>query len=252
MTQLLIRKLQHFASLSETEKQVLAGATARTLAFRPGEDLVHEGEEPAECHLVLDGVLCRYKLLGEGKRQIVALLLAGDLCDLCGLMMGRMDHSVGTLSAGTVAVIPRQMLQGMLERHPRIARALWQEMVVDASITREWVANTGRRSAYQRIAHLLCEVGRRLQAVGHASGDAFEWPLTQAEAADAVGLSTVHVNRMLQQLRSEGLIEMQGSAVRILDWPGLERAGEFSADYLFLNAGSRNRTLDRPFHASMP
>jgi CRP-like cAMP-binding protein len=244
MTDILTRKLDHFASLSDEEKEALAGTVARTRTLNPDEDLVRAGEQPAECHLLIDGVLCRYKLLSEGKRQIVGFLIAGDLCDLCGFLMGRVEHSVGALTPATVAVIPHKALQEALDTYPRLARALWQETLVDAAITREWVANTGRRTAYQRLAHLLCEMSLRLQAVGKASDGSFEWPVIQAEFADAMGLSTVHVNRMLQQLRAEGLIATKSDEIRILDWPKLREVGEFSPHYLFLNGSTGNSRLD--------
>jgi CRP-like cAMP-binding protein len=237
----LIRKLEHVAPLSGEEKQVLIEAVVRTRDLHPDEDLIREGEQPTDCHVILEGVLCRYKLLREGKRQITGFQIAGDLCDLCGLLMGRMDHGVGTLTPAKVGVIPHQTLRGILERHPRLAQALWQETLIDASIAREWLANLGRRPAYQRLAHLLCEMSVRLKAVGElADGMRFEWLVTQGEVADAMGLSSVHVNRVLQQLRSEGLIVTQGDEIRVLDWQRLQEAGEFTPDYLFVGAHARN------------
>jgi CRP-like cAMP-binding protein len=243
MPQTLIRKLEHVAPLSDEEKQVLIEAVVRTRDLRPGEDLIQEGEQPSDCHVILEGVLCRYKLLREGKRQITGFQIAGDLC---GLLMGRMDHSVGTLTTAKVGVIPYQTLRWIMERHARLTQALWQEMLIDASIAREWIANLGRRSAYQRLAHLLCEMSVRFQAIGRvADGMSFEWLLTQAEVADAMGLSTVHVNRILQQLRAEGLIVMQGNEVQVLNWHNLQEAGEFTPDYLFLGSdvGDRGKRL---------
>jgi len=247
MPQTLIRKLEHIAPLSDEDKQVLIGAVARTRLLGSDEDLIREGDRPTDCHLILDGVLCRYKLLSEGKRQITGFQITGDLCDLCGLVMGRIDHSVGTLTRARVGVIPHTVLRDILERHRRIAQALWQETLIDASIAREWVANLGRRSAYQRLAHLLCEMGVRLKAVGRvADGMSFEWLVTQAEVADAMGLSTVHVNRVLKQLRSEGLIVTQGSEIRVLDWGRLQEAGEFTPDYLYLPP-TRGNSGEQPF-----
>jgi CRP-like cAMP-binding protein len=238
MTHLPPLRFDQIARLSEVERQAVLRAVARTRALRAGEDLVLQGDGGGDCHVIVDGVLCRYKLLQDGKRQIIGFQIAGDLCDLTGLMMGRMDHSVGALTPAQVAVIPHAALAEVMDRHPRVARALWQETHVDASITREWVANVGRRTAYQRIAHLLCEMNLRLKAAGRAlDGGSFAWLVTQADAADAMGLSNVHVNRMLQQLRGEGLIATRGGEVAILDWPGLQRAGDFCPDYLFLDDG---------------
>jgi CRP-like cAMP-binding protein len=241
MTLPVILKLERFAPLSAEDKQVLAEAVTLTRDLEPNEDLIREGEQPSACHVILDGMLCRYKLLPEGRRQIVGFQIAGDLCDLSGIMMGGMDHSVGSLTPAKVGVIPHETLTHLMEQHPHLARALWQEMLAEASIAREWVANVGRRSAYQRVAHLLCEVGQRLQAVGHASDGSFELRLNQDEVADAMGLSIVHVNRTLQQLRHEGLILTRGATIQVPDWQRLQEAGEFSPDYLFLSARTQEQ-----------
>jgi CRP-like cAMP-binding protein len=241
MPQKLIRKLEHVAPLSDDDKQVLIGAVVRTRDLRSDEDLVREGDRPTDCHIILEGVLCRYKLMRDGKRQITGFQIAGDLCDLGGPLMGRMDYSVGSLTRARVGIIPHGTLQGILRRHPRLAQALWQETLIDASIAREWIANLGRRTAYQRVAHLLCEMSVRLKAIGQVTqGLSFEWLLTQGEVADAMGLSTVHVNRTLKQLRREGLIVTQGNEIRVLDWNRLQEAGEFTPNYLFLDLGLGN------------
>ena len=202
----LVRKLERFAAFSREEKRLLAGAVIRTKTLLPNEDLVRDGQEPTECHVVLDGMLCRYKLLPEGKRQIIGFQVAGDLCGLGSLLLGRMDYSVAALTPAKVAALSHGGLRRSIETHPWIGQALWRDSAADAAISREWLVNTGRRSAYQRMAHLLCELKTRLDAVGKVSDGRFAWPVTQAEVADALGLSAVHVNRMLQHLRGEGLI----------------------------------------------
>ena len=218
MSNPLIRKLEHLTTLSGANKQALAGAMARTRCLQPDTDIVSAGERPTECTVVLDGWARRYKLLPNGKRQITSFLIAGDVCDLSGLLLGTMDHSVGTLTATTIGLISRDLLLGLMDRHPGLARALWQETLVEASIAREWVLNVGRRWASERIAHFLCEIGSRLRSAGRVSGHSFVCPVTQAEIADATGLSSVHVNRMLQDMRSEGLIVWKGNPVNVLDW----------------------------------
>lgn len=246
MTNPLIKKLDGLASLSGDERRVLSEAAVRTRTVGPDQDVVREGERTSDCNLILDGVLCRYKLLPEGRRQIIGFQIPGDLCDLTGFVLGRMDHSVATLTPTTLAVISHLRLQEITEQYPRLTRALWQETIIDASISREWLANIGRRSAYQRVAHLLCEMGLRLEAVGRAQNGTFEWPITQAEVADAMGLSHVHVNRVLKQLRAEGLIELRERAVVVLDWERLRKTGEFRPDYLFLGRQEDDRSSHRP------
>jgi CRP-like cAMP-binding protein len=236
----LIHKLERLAVLTEAEKQALEGAVARTRDLPPGVDLIHAGERPTDCTLLLDGLACRYKLLPDGKRQITGFVIPGDLCDLDGLVMGSLDHSVSTLKAVKVALIPGDLLLGLMDSHPAIGRALWQETLAEAAIAREWVVNVGARPAYGRIAHVLCEMGLRLQAAGLGDRSRFEFPVTQADLADATGTTNVHVSRTLMEMRRDGLVTWTGSEVRIPDWKRLQQAGSFSPDYLFINPGDRN------------
>lgn len=143
-----------------------------------------------------------------------------------------MDHSIGTLSHGRMAVVPHAVMLDLTETYPRIGRALWRTTLLDAAVFRQWLVGIGRRSAHARIAHLLCEMRLRLDAVGLSRNGSYDLPVTQMELADALGLSAVHVNRTLQALRSEGLITLQGGKVTIEDWDGLQAAGEFDATYL--------------------
>jgi CRP-like cAMP-binding protein len=133
------------------------------------------------------------------------------------------------------AVLPHKSRLEITDRHPRIARALWADMLVDAAVFREWLANIGRRSAYRRVAHLLCEVMMRLDAVGLAQSGSYELPVTQTELADALGLSTVHINRILQQIRGEGLITFRGNMLMVHEWERLKAAGNFDQAYLRLS-----------------
>jgi len=236
----LIRRLAELAPLSAAETKALQEAAVRRRDLRADMDLIRVGERPVECTILVEGWACRYKLLPDGKRQITGFVIPGDPCELDGLLMGRMDHSVGTLTPASVAVIPRDHVLALMDRHPTLARAFWQATVAEGAIAREWVVNVGRRSALQRIAHLLCELGSRLQAAGLADASGFALPLTQAEIADAMGLSTVHVNRTVQEMRDEGLIVWAGQQVEVPDWDRLRTVGTFSPDYLFLGRDNRN------------
>jgi len=228
----LIRKLERFSPLSEAEKQAVQSAPLRLWQVASHQDIISDRARLAEVHLIVNGFACRYKLLGDGRRQITALLIAGDFCDLSGLLMP-MDFGVAALGhSATLAVISHERLMGIFEKHPRLAFGLWRDTMIDAAIYRQWLINIGRRSAYARIAHLLCEIWLRMQAVGLTRDGFFELPMTQAEIGDALGLSTVHVNRTLQQLRAESLIEFKSNVVRVLDWQRLETSGEFDPSYL--------------------
>ncbi|HEV2558789.1 MAG TPA: Crp/Fnr family transcriptional regulator [Microvirga sp.] len=243
----LIAKLEGLAVLTDPERQAITEALTRSRALPAGSDIAVEGRAPEACTVLLDGWAARYKLLDDGKRQITGFLIAGDLCDLDGLLAGFMDHSVTALTQVTVAPIPRDLLMRLMERHPGIANAIQQDLLSEAAIAREWVLNVGRRSAYQRIAHVLCEMALRLERAGLARRSEFRFPVRQADLADATGLTTVHVNRTIQAMRGDGLVTWSGSNVVIPDWERLQQAGAFRPGYLRLDRGSRNSD-DESYH----
>ena len=204
---------------------------ARTLPS--GTDLIREGDRPEGLFVLLDGFACRYKLRENGARQIMSFLLPGDLCDLDGSLLQRMDHGIGTLSTCSVGRLPPEQVRE-LQRHPSFGRTLRMAALTEEAIQREWIVNIGRRSAVERLAHLLCELLVRLRAVGLASGNSFDLPITQIDLADTTGMTSVHVNRSLGELRRLGLIERKGKRLTILDLPRLMDVAEFQADYLHL------------------
>jgi CRP-like cAMP-binding protein len=227
-----IRKLEGLFPLSDEEKQSLAELPLQVRGLRADQDIVREGDRPSQCCLLLEGFAYRYKLLDEGRRQIFSVHIAGDMPDLLSLHLPIMDHNLGTLTPSRVAFIPHQSLRALTRRHPRIGEAFWRDTLVDAAVFREWMVGMGRRSAYSRVAHLLCELVLRMQVVGLAQGTAVQLPLTQEMVGDALGLSAVHTNRVLQRLRGEGLITWQSKVLTVEDWDGLRRAGEFDPAYL--------------------
>jgi CRP-like cAMP-binding protein len=230
----LIAKLERGAELREDDRRLLRELVARPRGIGPREDLIQEGDRPEDVHLVMGGFACRYKLLPGGERQIMAYLVSGDLCDLHVAILGEMDHGISTLSACEIVFIPRQTVEELTEKHGRINRALWWSTLVDEAILREWLVNMGRRAADKQLAHLFCELLVRLQVVGRADGNSYELPVTQAELADTLGISPVHVNRLLQQLRGDGLITLKGKDLTIDDVQGLMAFAEFNPNYLHL------------------
>lgn len=243
MAEILIRKLEHFTSLSSEDKQLLDQASRqRTRRIRSRDDIVHEGDLPQGVNLILEGWACRYKTLEDGRRQIIAYLLPGDLCDHNVSVLREMDHSIGTVTAVTLAEIPTETMRQLNAGHPRLSQALAWEFLVAAAIQREWTVNIGQRTAFERLGHLLCELYMRLRAVGLTQGNTCELPLTQAEIADTIGLSVVHVNRTLQELRSVGLISLRGRELTIHRLEALQRAVQFNPNYLHL--GREGRHLD--------
>ena len=197
------RKLENVIDLSNEEKLLLDRLVARPRRYEPGEDLISQGDIPRDLNIVLDGCAARYKLLADGGRQIMALLLPGDLCDLHVFVLKEMDHGIGAITATTVAKIPRDEILNILDTRPNLTKALWWSTLQDEAILREWIVNMGRRSAAARVAHFFYEIYLRLEAVGLASNYTYSFPLTQNELADAMGISHVHVNRSIQALRRE-------------------------------------------------
>jgi CRP-like cAMP-binding protein len=228
------RKLAHFIELSALELDVLRSMPARVRDVQARKDIVVDGHWPEESSLITEGFACRYKLLGEGRRQIMAFLIPGDICDLRALLTGKMDHTVATLNNSRIATISRQKIFDAMEKYPRIELALWRDTMLDAALYRQWLINLGRRAAQERIAHLLCEIWTRLQAIGRAQGATYELPITQSDLADAMGLSLVHVNKSLKRLREDGLITFRANEVRVHDWERLRSVAGFDPAYLQL------------------
>jgi CRP-like cAMP-binding protein len=235
MPNALVRKLESFAQLSEADKRVLNDVIQRNAReVGPRTDLIREGDKPEGVHLILEGFACRYKILPDGTRQIMAYMIPGDFCDLHIFILREMDHSVATLSHCREVEIPRATIIELTEDHPRIARAFWWATLVDEAILRQWLISLGRRDAGKRLAHLICELLLRLQLVGLVSGYTFELPLTQEELADTLGMSGVHLNRMLQDLRRSGMIELQDHSLVVLDRVRLQEYAGFDPNYLHL------------------
>ena len=233
----LIRKLENLFPLSREEKELLDRSASRTVEFAADKDIVREGDKPSDCNLLLEGFVCRYKITEEGKRQIFSFHIPGDIFDAQSFLLETIDHSVATLTPCKVALIPHATMQEITERYPRITRAIWKDTLVDAAIFREWMASIGRRSAYQRIPHIMCEMVVKLHTVGLADDHhRIEWPMTQNEVGDALGLSLVHVNRTLKELRGEKLITLSNGVLTIHDWESLKRAGQFEPHYLHLRS----------------
>ena len=243
MTIRLIRKLEQFTHLSGEDTAVLdLAASERVRRFSPREDIIREGDRPRDVNLFLTGWACRYKQLEDGRRQIVAFFLPGDLCDHNVFILREMDHHIAALTPVTVAELSQESFERITLGHPRILQALWWETLVNASVQREWTVNLGQRDAAERMAHLFCELFVRLRGVGLTEGDGCEFPLTQADLAEATGMSTVHVNRTLQELRGRGLLILKGRRLTIPDLDGLMAAGLFNPNYLHL--GHDGRRLD--------
>ena len=238
MSHPLVRKLSYLEPLTQEEVDVLLEGVGSTRVLPPHTQFVREGDHPTHCCLIVEGFACRYKITPGGSRQILSFQIAGDLCDLQSLSLKRMDHGISTVTECIVAFVPHQTVSHWIERYPRLSRALWRDALLDAAVFREWIVNLGVRPAYQRLAHLLCEVLVRMESVGLANGWSYKLPLTQADLAAAVGVSSVHMNRMIQKLRHEGLITFRSGTLTVEDLPGLQEVGDFDAAYLQVAAAA--------------
>jgi len=231
----LLRKLESIVDLSPEETEALARIPMTVRELKADQDIVRDQDRPSQCCLLLEGFAFRYKIMEGGKRQIFSFHIPGDIPDLQSIHLSVMDHSLATLVSSKVGFITHDTIRGLIRSHPRMGEVFWRDTLIDAAVFREWMIGLGRRSAYTRIAHLLCEMFVRLRVIGLTEGNTCELPVTQSELGDALGLSTVHVNRTLQELRANRLVNSpRTSVIAIDDWEGLQKAGEFDSTYLHL------------------
>lgn len=228
-----VRKLESFQSFSDASKKaILSLSTVRARMSKPGDDMICEGDEPKSIYLVVDGWACRYKMLEDGRRQILAFFVPGDLCDLHVYILDAMDHSIGAITPVRYASIAPKELETLCDNHPRVMRSLWWESLVSGSIQREWLVSAGQRSAFEALAHLCCELYVRLKLVGLATKGECAFPLTQSDIADALGLTQPHVSRTIAELNATGLATLKRRHLTVKNLKGLMAAGHFNPNYL--------------------
>lgn len=229
-------RLQAYTKLSSDDRASIDRLSRKTVRhYSARRDLIHEGDRPRSVFLMLEGWACRYKQLPDGRRQIVAFFVPGDICDMEVYILKEMDHSVGAITTVRAAEIDQDDFERLMLEHPRVTQALHWDTLVTVAVQREWTLNIGQRTAYERLAHLFCELFLRLRVVGLTRGDTCDFPITQADLADATGLTSVHVNRMLQDLRRDGMIELQNRQLRVPDLAALMDAAMFTPNYLHLD-----------------
>lgn len=246
MSNPLLRKLANFTELSAEEKSAVDECCADVRYFAAGEDVISQGDRTGGVKLLLDGFACRYKVLEDGRRQVVAYFVPGDLCDLRVFILKRMDHSIGAVCASKVATISPENVLRLTHTYPSLTRALWWSTLVEEAIAREWIVNVGQRNALERMAHLFCELWYRFRAVGLNEGMSCTLPLTQVELAETLGLSSVHVNRTLQALRKRKLITLENGTLTIDNLDELKELSFFDPDYLHLDYNQdKPQTVER-------
>ena len=230
----LVRKMESIVDLTPEEREALRALPMMVRELRADQDIVRDGDQPSQCCLVLDGFTIRYKLAGEDRRQILSFHIPGEIPDLQSLHLHTMDHSLATLTNARLGFIQHRTLFDLMASFPRLAGAFWRETLIDAAIFREWMVGMGRRRAPGRMAHFFCEMYARLDSIGMAENWTVPLPITQEELGDALGLSAVHTNRALQDLRGQDLITFERGKLTVDNWKGLVRVGEFDPTYLHL------------------
>jgi CRP-like cAMP-binding protein len=232
VTNPFIQKLSGLADLTGSDADALARATAHPRRYAARQDLIREGDETGPMFVVLEGWVCRYKILPSGTRQIMAFLMPGDCCDLHIKLLAEMDHGIQAITTSMVATVTQAEMQTMMHDHPNIARAMYTSQLVDEGIMRAWIVSMGRRSATERVAHLICELYLRARNIGLTGEGEFSLPLSQLVLADALGMTSVHINRVLKELRLAGAMAVKRGSVTILNPGMLVQIAGFDENYL--------------------
>ena len=234
-----LKKLRIRDDVSPEEESAIRALVSEVREYRPDKVVIRRGQELNESILLLDGWMARTKDLSDGGRQISELQFSGDFTDIHAFTLKKLDHNIATITPCRVAIVPHERIRATIDRFPHLGRLYWLMTNIDAAIHREWTVSLGRRSALGRMAHLFCEIRERLQITGLVENDSYEFPLTQQELGECLGLTAVHVNRTLQELRKRKLIEVENRRARILDLPGLKFVGDFDPYYLYLEKRPR-------------
>ena len=230
----LLHRLERLSELSAHDRQLIAELPLTVANFSANREVARQGDAPSRCTLVLGGFLYGHKRVNGSRRQITSFFVPGDIPDLHTLHLAPLDHDLSALGPAVVAFMPHGAFRDMLDRSPHLTQAFWRDTFIRLGIMREWVTNLGRRDAIARVAHVVCELAVRLQNVDLAQNLSFSIPWTQTDLADACGISNVHANRVVQELRRHGLVEWDSRKVMIRDWDAVAKIGDFSDEYLQL------------------
>ena len=232
----MARKLSFAGGLTVTDVGALDSLVQNRRSIGARDDIVRDGERPCAVRLVLEGFACRYKMMPNGERAILAYLIPGDFCDLHITVLGQMDHAIGAITDCQIADLCSDQIQHLIQTKHRLAKALWWSTLVDEAILRTWLANVAHRHSGRRLAHLICELRLRLELVGLADKHQVRLPLTQEELGDALGISNVHISRMFQKFREQNLVLTKNRSLVFPDLARLEEFAEFNADYLHIRS----------------
>lgn len=232
MTNRFIEKLRCLVPLDADDIGAFAGATAISRSVPTRRDLIREGDRPGPVFVMLEGWGCRYKILPSGTRQVLAFLMPGDSCDLHIGLLAEMDHNIQTITPARVATVERGEMDAIIDRHPAIAKALYIAQLIDEGTMRAWITSMGRRTSIERVAHLMCELYLRARNIGLTTEPQLELPLSQLLLADSLGMTPVHLNRVLKKLRMSGAMILKRGSLVITDPLMLTEIAGFDENYL--------------------
>lgn len=227
-----LAKIERRHDLDADARAAFLALPIQTRYVAANRDIVHEGDRPTRSCFVLTGLVSRHRTLRNGARQILSFHIPGDMVDLHSALIVVADHGIRTHAPSTIVSIAHSDLLAVAARHPSLARAFWFDTLIDAAIFREWTVNVGRRKSRERTAHLLLEMATRFRLAGLLQGDTFEFPVSQADLSDALGITAVHLNRTLQWMRGERFIRTHSRSITIENWPGMIALAGFDSVYL--------------------
>ncbi|OKO81536.1 Crp/Fnr family transcriptional regulator [Bradyrhizobium sp. AS23.2] len=228
----LVRRLHVSSGISEDDVKEIESLPISVRQFPAETPVVRDGERATNCCLIADGFCVRSKTIASGKRQILSIHIPGEIPDLMSLFLHVMDHDLITLAPSTLGFISHDTLQKLHRRRPNVAEMFWRDTLIDAAMFREWIVNVGQRPAPSRLAHVMIELRERLRIIGRVDGSSFEMPLTQEQIGEALGITAVHANRVIKQLRQEGVVELQRGRATVLDERKFLELADFDDRYL--------------------
>ena len=231
----LVRRLRASSRISGEEVNEILALPITVKHYEAEAAVVSDGDRPSDCCLVAEGFCARSKTLADGRRQILSIHIAGEIPDLMSLFLGAMDHDLSTLTPCTLGFISHETLQRLHRRLPAVAEIFWRDTLIDAAMFREWIVNVGQRSAPARLAHVIAELRERLRAIGRIESNSFDMPLTQEQIGEALGITAVHANRVIRQLREDGIVDLQRGRVTVLSEPKFMELADFDDRYLHLS-----------------
>jgi CRP-like cAMP-binding protein len=231
----LIRRLRTSSGISDEDVSEILALPMTVKQYPAEKTVVSDGQEATDCCLIADGFCARSKTIGDGKRQILSIHIPGEIPDLMSLFLHVMDHDLSTLTPCTMGFISHETLRRLHRRRPNVAEIFWRDTLIDAAMFREWIVNVGQRPAPARLAHVMTELRERLRIIERLNGNSFEMPLTQEQIGEALGITAVHVNRVIKQLRQEGIVEFNRGRVSVLNETKFEELADFDDRYLHLS-----------------